>query len=266
MRYVETIWHKVLSRPYKLATPIKSGKGDTAIFLHGLGGKAKDWEKAFEKIDAENLNIIAFDLLGFGKSPSPDWLEYDVDDHAKSVSVSIKSNSKKPVILVGHSMGAVVAARVARNHPDTVKHLILYQVPIYSKDSDALVYSPVHKGFLSLFTYAINNPKFTMKFIDLFGKVSRDESLIKLNDNNWMTFQRSLKNTVMKDTVYDDLNSIKAPVDVIYGTYDVLVVKRKMKKVFKDTSNIHFHEVRESHKITKKTGTIINRLILERRS
>lgn len=262
MGYLDTIWHKTLRRPYKLSPSIMEGKGQRVVLLHGIGVRADDWLPAIEVLRRYPVRIEAYDLLGFGRSPKPDWKNYDVDDHAESVATSIKSNGQGPVILVGHSMGAVVATRVARNHPKLVKHLILYQIPVFTNHPGLSLYDFVNKMFLTMFNVAANNPRYTIKLAEVLNKLNKDIFDLEINAENWNQFKLSLNNTIMKDTVYDDLNSIRVPVDVIYGKFDLLVIDKGMKKVFKKTDNVSFHKVNEVHKITKRTGVILRELIL----
>src|SRR6202012_2590132 len=52
--------------------------------------------------------------------------------HANALIAAIeKLKSRQPAVLVGHSMGCLVAVRVARRRPDLVRHLVLYEMPLY---------------------------------------------------------------------------------------------------------------------------------------
>lgn len=250
-------WHKNLGRAYVLSVPIDSGKGTPIVLLHGLGGKALDWGPAVDLLADDNRQILAFDLLGFGSSPKPQWSSFDVDVHAKSVAKTIKKMTKEPVILVGHSMGAIIAVRVARNHPKLVKQLILYEIPVYSTDLVDVPRDPRNRAYKSLFTMAANNPKYIIPLIRLIGKVASNVASMNLDKASWEPFEKSLRNTVMQDTVYEDVSKLDTPVDLIFGNYDFLVMRRTFKKLYKNTDNIAFHKLNETHKITRRTGRII---------
>lgn len=241
--------------------PIEVGEGSRVVLLHGLGGKAVDWQPVVDELDHNNIQLVALDLLGFGSSPKPEWSDFDVDDHAKSVAITIKKTLKTPVVLVGHSMGAIIATRVARTYPKLVKHLILYEIPVYANHSSARLGDPRNKAYRSLFTVAANNPKHTMRLIRLIGKVASEISAIHLDETTWPPFEKSLRNTVMQDTVYDDISQLSIPIDLIFGKYDFLVMKRTFKRIYKNTDNINFHKVNETHKITKRTGRVLSSII-----
>jgi Predicted hydrolases or acyltransferases (alpha/beta hydrolase superfamily) len=83
MLWLDYYWHKVLKRPYTLAKRIDRGRGQPVIFLHGIASTGEGWRSVAEQLDDTKYRSIVFDLLGFGDSPQPDWLQYSVDDHAK---------------------------------------------------------------------------------------------------------------------------------------------------------------------------------------
>ena len=129
--FVDRFWHGRLGRPYRLAQPLDSGSGQPVVLLHGIGRTGQTWQRVVEGLALEPCRLVAFDLLGFGASPKPGWPAYDSDDHARAVIAGIERlRADQPAILVGHSMGCLVAVRVARLRPDLVKHLVLYQMPL----------------------------------------------------------------------------------------------------------------------------------------
>src|SRR5262249_36513986 len=130
-----------LHRPYNLAVRQNVGQGVPVIFLHGLGSSSDVWTLVIERLNKREFNSIAIDLLGFGKSPKPDWCEYDVDSHAEAVAATIKKmNLNNSAIVVGHSMGCLVTVRLARKYPKIVRHAILYEMPLYDGLPDKKLY------------------------------------------------------------------------------------------------------------------------------
>ena len=131
-QWFDNLWHRRLGKAYILKRTIDQGKGQPVVLLHGLGRTGADWQPVVEGLGYFPFRIVAFDLLGFGKSPKPAWLEYDIDDHARAVIASLeKQRLPQPAVLVGHSMGCLIAVRVARWRPDLVRHLVLYEMPLY---------------------------------------------------------------------------------------------------------------------------------------
>src|SRR5687768_11255122 len=124
MQIVDTFIHRFLQRPYRLAKTNDLGEGQPVVFLHGIASSSKVWEPLLQIRD-QSLRFITFDLLGFGASPKPQWPSYTVEQHARAVIASLKkARLKQPVVLVGHSMGCLIAAHIAYQNPGIVKRLI----------------------------------------------------------------------------------------------------------------------------------------------
>ena len=88
------------------------------ILLHGGGAASRMWKKQLSGL-SERYHVIAPDLPGFGRSPGPFSLQACADAAAGLIGES------QPIHLCGMSMGALVAAQVAAEHPASVCRLIL---------------------------------------------------------------------------------------------------------------------------------------------
>jgi non-heme chloroperoxidase len=99
-------------------------RGGTGIlFLHGWQGAAAVWAPIVERLAARH-RTIALDIRGFGESngaPGPFRVETFSDD----LSALVAALDLDPLVVVGHSMGAVVAQRFAIDRPDAVEGLVL---------------------------------------------------------------------------------------------------------------------------------------------
>lgn len=260
-RFKETVWHKWLKRPYRLQKVIDRGRGAPVVFLHGLGRSSVSWKHMPELVAEDGpLRILSFDLLGFGQSPKPDWLTYNVDDHAKAVIASLKSlRLRQPVVLVGHSMGCLISARVAALRPDLVKHLILYEMPLYNGLPDKRTYRLRLKIYFNLYEKIVAfKPIFRGPGKKRAQKLAEKIAGFTLDDATWRPFVRSLKHTIMEQKTHEDIKKIKLPMDVIYGTRDRLVIRGKTAEIFgEDVTNITAHNVRENHGVSKKASKFI---------
>lgn len=262
MGYVERFWHDTLRRPYQLKLQIDKGSGQPVVFLHGIAARADTWTEVIDVLDTKRFRGLAFDLLGFGDSPKPDWLEYSVDDHARAVARSIKhAKPGRPVILVGHSMGAVIAARVARLYPKLVKHLILYQVPMYSDNPEVGMRDIRNRAYLRFLDSLADNQQSTLRKARLLERLASRAVQFTLSEDNWPAFEKSIRNTVMQEDVYEDVQALRITTDIIYGTYDPIVLRRSMRRVFRGSSLVRFHSTVETHRISSKAGKLIIRLI-----
>ncbi|CAM3884131.1 alpha/beta hydrolase [Nocardiopsis rhodophaea] len=93
------------------------------VYVHGLGGASTDWTDLMGAL-SQGSTADAPDLPGFGKSPPPPDLDYGVDAHAAVIRDLVRSG-EHPVHLVGNSLGATVAVRLAAEHPELVRSLTL---------------------------------------------------------------------------------------------------------------------------------------------
>jgi pimeloyl-ACP methyl ester carboxylesterase/membrane-associated phospholipid phosphatase len=262
MLWLDYYWHKVLRRPYTLARRIDKGRGQPVVFLHGIASNGQGWQYAADFLDEKKYRTIAFDLLGFGDSPQPSWLQYSVEDHAESVLASLRRlGIRKPVILVGHSMGSLVASHIAHEHPRKVKRLILYQMPIYSAVPKLAAKDFRRQAYLSVFGYLAEHPKTTLLYARVLGRVASKLGGFNLTEKTWQPFELSLRNTIMQQQSYEDLRALRMQTDVIYGRYDILVLRKNLQHFFHPSKHLHFYEVDELHRISARAGQLIAQLI-----
>jgi len=256
----DRFWHRTLGRPYRLATPIDSGSGQPVVLLHGIGRTGQTWERVVEGLSQSPYHLVALDLLGFGDSPKPDWPAYTTDDHANAVIASIEKLAKdRPAIIVGHSMGCLVAVRVARLRPDLVKHLVLYEMPLYEGLPGKRRYRLRLNMYARFFRYMIRfQPTFDAETAKRTERLAQRIAGFEVDRDTWQPFVKSLEHTIMEQTAAEDIKHLDAPMDVIYGTYDMFVIRGKPQLIFgEDTKQIKVHTIRERHVISVRASSFI---------
>jgi pimeloyl-ACP methyl ester carboxylesterase len=103
-----------------LPVTTKGQAGPLIIMLHWLGGSARTWTEVIEACASRGLVCAALDLPGFGHSSALDASKASSFTVATSVEAiiatiqSLRSGSREPWVLVGHSMGGKFATIVAR--------------------------------------------------------------------------------------------------------------------------------------------------------
>jgi pimeloyl-ACP methyl ester carboxylesterase len=101
-----------------------ASRASVMVCLHGAGAHAH-WWTALMPVLAADRRVYALDLRGHGRS---DWVEppsYQVRDFVSDVTELLERSVRAPVILVGHSAGGRVTARLAAERPDLVRALVL---------------------------------------------------------------------------------------------------------------------------------------------
>jgi len=107
-----------------------SGSGAPFVLLHGYLSSSHYFKRLRASLERSHT-VIALDLLGFGKSPKPK-LSYTYQDHIDAIEYTLEHLSiQKPYILLGHSMGALVALRYAITHPAEIGKLLLFNPPLF---------------------------------------------------------------------------------------------------------------------------------------
>lgn len=94
-----------------------------ALLLHGFGASIGHWRHNIGPLGSSRT-VYALDLLGFGASEKPD-IPYTVDLWVDQVHDFWQERIRQPLILVGHSVGALVALLVTAKYPEMVKGLCL---------------------------------------------------------------------------------------------------------------------------------------------
>ncbi|MCJ8279488.1 MAG: alpha/beta hydrolase [Rivularia sp. ALOHA_DT_140] len=98
---------------------------ETLVFLHGFGGgsSAYEWSKVYPAF-ATQYHIIAPDLIGWGESEHPER-DYQVEDYLTTIGEFLQQTCNGAVKVVASSLTAAFTIRVAINHPELFKSLIL---------------------------------------------------------------------------------------------------------------------------------------------
>lgn len=105
------------------------GRGKPVLLLHGLLGSWRYWMPTMEAL-AEHHRTYALDFLGFGDSDKP-GKDYSLDSYVEQTRNFLDGLGIAQVSLIGHSLGGVVALRMALEHPQRVDKVILVETPIH---------------------------------------------------------------------------------------------------------------------------------------
>ncbi|MCC4284174.1 alpha/beta hydrolase [Marinobacter salarius] len=100
---------------------LESGDGEPVLFLHGLNGNASSWQDQLSEL-APDMKMVAWDAPGYGKS---DAAGNTVEALARVAIAFAKRVWPGPLNVVGHSMGGLVAMKMAVLEPQLIKRLVL---------------------------------------------------------------------------------------------------------------------------------------------
>ncbi|CAD0183183.1 Putative non-heme bromoperoxidase BpoC [Ruegeria sp. THAF57] len=86
---------------------IEAGEGPLVILLHGVGLRAEAWNAQIDAFGAAGFRVVCPDMSGHGRSPFRD------PDGLLSYVKAVEPLLSEPSVLVGHSMGALIALSLA---------------------------------------------------------------------------------------------------------------------------------------------------------
>ncbi len=109
---------------------IDSGNGTPVVLIHGIGASLYAWRYTLPPLVGAGYRVVTFDNRGFGFSGKPPH-GYSTSDYARLVVALLDSLGISSAVLVGHSMGGVIAAETALRHPDRVRGLVLIDAAGY---------------------------------------------------------------------------------------------------------------------------------------
>ena len=99
----------------------------THVLLHGIGSGSANWLQQFEAADGNtSVRVLAWEAPGYGASAPVSPERPDAGDYAQRLWVWLDAMQVSlPVTLVGHSLGALMAARAATQRPGQIAKLVL---------------------------------------------------------------------------------------------------------------------------------------------
>ena len=246
--------HQWLRVPYTLHVKVdhrvKKPKA-TIVFLHGIGLSSDAWEEVIARLPAD-LRIISIDLLGFGQSPKPHWAIYSVRLQARMfIATVLRLHIRGPIILVGHSLGALVSVEIAKKYPLLVKSLILCSPPFYKPDSVAKKLLPHSDTILKDIYKAIHkHPEQFMKISMLAVKYGLVNKSFSITSDDVHSYMGALEASIINQTSLQDAIKLRKPMQIIHGALDPVVVGKNLKTLTKKNSRAKLSTIVAGHEVS----------------
>ncbi len=196
-----------------------NSEGLPVIFLHGYTDSWHSFDSVLRNLP-KNIHAFAITQRGHGNSDKP-ASGYSPKDLANDVAAFIEKRKLGPVVMVGHSMGGVVAQRFAMDHPHFTKAVVIIGSATSVKNFSSVkefvemvnqLKDPIEPAFAEEFQKStlakpINNDYYK----ELVG-----ESL-KVPARVW----KEILNELMNYNPAGELNSIRKPTLIIWGDQDI---------------------------------------------
>lgn len=132
------------------------GEGQPLLLVHGFGASIGHWRKNIPVLAAAGYQVYALDLLGFGGSDKP-VLDYSLDLWQGLLESFWQAHIRRPVVLVGNSIGALLSLMVTIDRSEWVRGSVLLNC------AGGLNHRPEELQFplgaiMGLFSWAVNHP------------------------------------------------------------------------------------------------------------
>jgi pimeloyl-ACP methyl ester carboxylesterase len=216
---------------------VTEGKGEPIVLLHGWMSDSSMWGRLDTNPANKEYQLIAIDLRGHGKSDKPHDPEKYGPEMAEDV-VRLLDHLKLPKAhLVGYSMGAIVAGKVAATHPERVLSVVYGgQAPIFTSKvkADAREIEVFAKaveegkglGSYILEVTPVDKPKLTADQANSVAKFLYGDKDVKA----FAAAGRGIKHL---DVTPEHLKNCKAPVLFIHGSKEAQSTKERAAAITK---------------------------------
>jgi pyruvate dehydrogenase E2 component (dihydrolipoamide acetyltransferase) len=201
--------------------------GEPVVLLHGFGGDLNNWLFIAPALAGERA-VYALDLPGHGGS-SKDVGSGALDVLARAVLQFLGAEGLERVHLVGHSLGGLVAATVALEHPERVRSLTLV--------AGAGLGEEINRDYVEGFVSASSRRELKPVLQLLFA----DESLVTRQlVEDVLKYKRidGVDEGGQRTVIADRLGELEAPVLVVWGREDRIIPAAHAERL-PDDADVH---------------------------
>ena len=124
------------SKSSKNITYYRRGSGLPLILIHGVGLKLESWNAQIQYLK-KYFDVIAIDLPGHGESEILESRDINIDLYSEAIKSFTDEIIQKKFIIMGHSLGALIALDYIKKYKDDCYGLIALNC-IYQRDNEAM--------------------------------------------------------------------------------------------------------------------------------
>lgn len=141
------------------------------LLLHGFGVSLRHWRHNIPVFRQKHF-VYALDLLGFGASEKT-YTEYGIPLWSKLVFDFWQEFISQPCILVGNSLGSLIALNTAASYPQTAKGLVMLSLPQLGgkREDNTPILTPLLHKIEELLTFPL--------LIRLIFQIAKQKKVIK---------------------------------------------------------------------------------------
>lgn len=205
----------------------------SVLLLHGMFNAGRYWGAAYDGLGQPGALVVP-DLLGFGRSPRPGD-GYTADAHADAVAALLDELGAEGPLLVGaHSVGSLVALRLAIRRPDLVAAVVAFSPPIYGSSEAArrelASIDPLAGLFLAdaalgeqVCALMCRHPVVSAALVRIAKPTLPAPLAVDRVEHSWASYSETLSNLVLAADADEWVDQIGAAVHLVAGADDEAV-------------------------------------------
>jgi pimeloyl-ACP methyl ester carboxylesterase len=227
-----TMYGQDVRMAYMDVAPLGESNGHTVILFHGNNFAGFYFGDIAETLRQEGFRVVIPDRMGYGRSSKP-IIPYKFNDFARNTRTLLQSLNLEEAMIVGHSMGGMLASRFATQYPEMTERLVLYN-PIGLSDARfSRPASSVDEAYTrtlgatyqsiraSLMRYVAHDPAAWNDRFETYARIRYGWTL----SADWprlAAVQARISSIIYEDPVVYDWPHIQAPTLVFGGAEDYL--------------------------------------------
>jgi len=120
-----TLYGQDIRLAYMDVAPQGAPNGKTVVLFHGMNFAGFYWGGPIDALRKEGFRVVVPDQIGFGRSSKP-IMPYNFHDMARNSKLLLDHLKIDKAMIVGHSMGGMLAARFATQYPAVTERVVIY--------------------------------------------------------------------------------------------------------------------------------------------
>ena len=120
-----TLYGQDVRMAYMDVPPSGQPNGRTVVLFHGMNFGGFYFGGPIDVLRKEGFRVVVPDQIGFGRSSKP-VIPYNFNDMALNSRKLLESLGVTKAVIMGHSMGGMLAARFSASYPDVTERTVIY--------------------------------------------------------------------------------------------------------------------------------------------
>jgi pimeloyl-ACP methyl ester carboxylesterase len=234
-----------------------AGEGPDVLLIHGWASSGRMWQRLLRDL-GHAARFWAVDLYGFGQSARPRGDEpVLIDRHRDMLLQFCEIHTIRPRAVIGHSMGGMLALKMAIARADMLERLVLIAPVVtgrfgYPLDLNKLVVSDWGSFALSkskpfwLLTQMVISPLFSRSSHWYLNDEAADRILKDFQQASWQASAYALQ-SIARENLEPCLSTIQHPALVIVGQQDFTVPPDEARFAAAQLPNARFLELSSTY-------------------